>query len=191
MFACQMHLVLASREFNCFFRLPTLLVRHRHTVCPSATRQLEAGIKASSRPNTTLEARAAARARPRCEVPGGSGRARGVRRRGRRGCTAVALHARGVDIRDVSQTREKGEYCKRRPKIASRRASRRRGTISRQRGAQGDEESTQTRQTHAPSTTDTIPHRFVEAAELSVGELDIGDSSVTNTRCAFARQIVK
>ena len=40
---------------------------------------------------------------------------------------------------------------------------------------------------HAPSTTDTIPLRFVEAAELRVGELDIGDSSVTNTRCAFAR----
>ena len=37
-----------------------------------------------------------------------------------------------------------------------------------------------------PSTTETIPQRFIGAMELKDGELDIGDSSVTNTRCEFA-----
>lgn len=36
---------------------------------------------------------------------------------------------------------------------------------------------------NVPSTTDTMPQRFVGAMELNDGELDIGDSSVTNTRC--------
>ena len=38
----------------------------------------------------------------------------------------------------------------------------------------------------APSTAETIPHRLLGVAVLNVGELDMGDSSVTNTRCAFA-----
>ena len=37
-----------------------------------------------------------------------------------------------------------------------------------------------------PSTTETIPLRLLGVVVLNVGELDIGDSSVTNTRCAFA-----
>ena len=40
----------------------------------------------------------------------------------------------------------------------------------------------------APSTTETIPQRLFGVAVLTVnvGEPDMGDSSVTNTRCAFA-----
>ena len=41
-----------------------------------------------------------------------------------------------------------------------------------------------------PSTTETIPQRFV-GAELNVGELDMGDSSVTKTRCAFAAGVFR
>ena len=34
----------------------------------------------------------------------------------------------------------------------------------------------------APLTAETIPHGMLGVAALNVGELDMGDSSVTNTR---------
>ena len=84
----------------------------------------------------------------------------------------MALHAPRVDVGDVGDSCEDGEdWC----------AGSGAGVSMDVGGGQVGGR----RRAYAPSTTETIPHRLF-GVELKVGELDIGDSSVTNTRCAFA-----